>query len=430
MMNYAETLEFLYNQLPMFHRIGGAAYKADLHNTVALCNLLQNPHNSFKTIHVAGTNGKGSTSHLLASILQEAGLKTGLYTSPHYKDFRERIKINGKMIPEEVVIRFIEDWKEDFMKIGLSFFEMTVGLAFDYFRNEKVDFAVIEVGLGGRLDSTNIIHPEISVITNIGMDHTQFLGDTLEKIAFEKAGIIKPKTPVVIGETQDEVKQVFIEIAETKKSTIVFADKHFQVVEGGMCSAGVKNLEIFHNKDKFLEVPKFPLNGTYQLKNIVTVIQSIQILRQQGILISDANLINGIENVFKNTGLQGRWQILSHNPLAICDSGHNVDGIREVVENLKMMKPEKIHFVLGMVNDKDITGILKLLPKEATYYFCKADIPRGLDAAVLANQAFAIGLNGKVFSSVKEAYKSALLSCREDEVVFVGGSIFVVAEVL
>ena len=430
MMNYAEALEFLYNQLPMYHRIGGAAYKADIHNTVALCNLLQNPHNRFKTIHVAGTNGKGSTSHLLASILQEAGFKTGLYTSPHYKDFRERIKINGKMIPEEAVIRFIEDWKEDFMKIGLSFFEMTVGLAFDYFRNEKVDFAVIEVGLGGRLDSTNIIHPEISVITNIGMDHTQFLGDTLEKIAFEKAGIIKPKTPVVIGETQDEVKRVFIEIAETKKSTIVFADKHFQVVEGGMCSAGVKNLEIFHNKDKFLEVPKFPLNGTYQLKNIVTVIQSIQILRQQGILISDANLINGIENVFKNTGLQGRWQILSHNPLAICDSGHNVDGIREVVRNLELLKPEKLHFVLGMVNDKDIEGILKLLPQEAIYYFCKAGIPRGLDAANLANQALVIGLNGKAFSSVKEAYKSALLSCLKDEVVFVGGSIFVVAEVL
>jgi dihydrofolate synthase/folylpolyglutamate synthase len=429
-MNYAETLEFLYNQLPMYHRIGGAAYKADLHNTVALCKLLENPQNSFKTIHVAGTNGKGSTSHLLASILQEAGFKTGLYTSPHYKDFRERIKINGKMIPEEAVIRFIEDWKEDFQKIGLSFFEMTVGLAFDYFRNEKVDIAAIEVGLGGRLDSTNIIHPGVSVITNIGMDHTQFLGDTLQKIAFEKAGIIKPGTPVVIGETQEETRQVFEETAKSKNAPITFADEHFQVHAGNFNSGGFKNLEIFHHGIKFLEIPKFPLDGTYQLKNIVTVVQTIQILRNQGYEITDKTLVCGIENVFKNTGLQGRWQVLMHDPLAICDSGHNVDGIREVVENLKMLKSKKIHFVLGMVNDKDITGILKLLPEEAVYYFCKADIPRGLDAAVLAAAALATGLRGNVFSSVKEAYDSALLACGKGEVVFVGGSIFVVAEVL
>jgi dihydrofolate synthase/folylpolyglutamate synthase len=429
-MNYAETLEFLYNQLPMFHRIGGAAYKADLHNTIALCNLLQNPHNSFKTIHVAGTNGKGSTSHLLASILQEAGFKTGLYTSPHYKDFRERIKINGKMIPEEAVIRFIEDWKEDFQKIGLSFFEMTVGLAFDYFRNENVDIAVIEVGLGGRLDSTNIINPVISVITNIGMDHTQFLGDTLQKIAFEKAGIIKPGTPVVIGETQEETREVFEETAKSQNAAITFADEHFQVHAGNFTSDGFKNLEIFHHGTKFLEVPKFPLHGTYQLKNTVTVVQTIHILRNQGYDITDKTLASGIENVFKNTGLQGRWQILKHDPLSICDSGHNVDGIREVVRNLEMLKPKKIHFVLGMVNDKDITGILKLLPEEAVYYFCKADIPRGLHADILAREASLIGLRGNVFSSVKEAYDSALLACGQDEVVFVGGSIFVVAEVL
>jgi dihydrofolate synthase/folylpolyglutamate synthase len=429
-MNYAETLKFLYNQLPMYHRIGGAAYKADLHNTVALCNLLENPQNSFKTIHVAGTNGKGSTSHLLASILQEAGFKTGLYTSPHYKDFRERIKINGKMIPEDAVIRFIESRKEDFQKIGLSFFEMTVGLALDYFRNENVDIAVIEVGLGGRLDSTNIIHPGVSVITNIGMDHTQFLGDTLQKIAFEKAGIIKPGTPVVIGETQEEIKQVFEETAKSQNAPITFADEHFHAQAGNFNIDGFNTLEIFQHGTRFLEVLKFPLHGTYQLKNVVTVVQTIQILRNQGYEINDKTLVCGIENVFKNTGLQGRWQILQHDPLAICDSGHNVDGIHEVVRNLEILKPKKLHFVLGMVNDKDITGILNLLPQEAVYYFCKADIPRGLHADILAREASLIGLKGNVFSSVKEAYESALLACGKDEVVFVGGSIFVVAEVL
>ncbi len=429
-MTYANTLEFLYKQLPMFHRIGGAAYKANLDNTITLCNHLKNPQNSFKTIHVAGTNGKGSTSHLLSSILQEAGFKTGLYTSPHYKDFRERIKIDGKMIPEEAVTSFIEDWKDDFEKIGLSFFEMTVGLAFDYFKNEKVDFAVIEVGLGGRLDSTNIINPLVSVITNIGLDHTQFLGDTLEKIAHEKAGIIKPSTPVVIGETQDKTEPVFRNIAKALNATITFADKIFRVSSETFLDEGNRKLEISKQGVSFLPIQNFPLNGTFQLKNVVTVVQTIQVLKEQGIKISDENLIKGIENVFKNTGLQGRWQILGNAPLVICDSGHNVDGIREVVKNLDNLKPKKLHFVLGMVNDKDIGGILGLLPKDATYYFCKANIPRGLDAAKLASQALAFGLRGMVFSSVKEAYQTALLGCKNDEMVFVGGSIFVVAEVL
>ena len=429
-MTYADTLEFLYNQLPMFHRVGAAAYKANLDNTITLSNLLGNPQNSFKTIHVAGTNGKGSTSHLLASILQEAGFKTGLFTSPHYNDFRERIKIDGKMIPEEAVRRFIEKWKDDFVKIGLSFFEMTAGLAFDFFGDEKVDFAVIEVGLGGRLDSTNIINPLVSVITNIGLDHTQFLGDTLEKIANEKAGIIKSGTPVVIGETQEETEPVFENVAKAKNAPITFADKNFQVSSEIVLKDGHKKLEISRKGVSFLQIQNFQLNGTFQLKNVVTVVQTIQVLKEQGIKISDENLIKGIENVFKNTGLLGRWQILGNSPLVICDSGHNVDGIREVVKDLDNLKPKKLHFVLGMVNDKDIGGILGLLPKDATYYFCKANIPRGLDAATLASQALAFGLSGTVFPSVKEAYQTALTECKNDEVVFVGGSIFVVAEVL
>ena len=429
-MTYADILEFMYSQLPMFHRIGGAAYKANLDNTVTLCNLLKNPQNKFKTIHVAGTNGKGSASHLLASILQEAGYKTGLYTSPHYKDFRERIKIDGQMIPEGAVTNFIEDWKNAFEKIGLSFFEMTVGLAFDYFRKEKVDIAVIEVGLGGRLDSTNIIRPLVSVITNIGLDHTQFLGNTLQKIAIEKAGIIKPETPVVIGETQDSIKQVFENVAKSKNAPITFADKHFRVKSGILGGHGFRNLEISLNGEPFLTIQKFPLNGTFQLKNVVTVVQTIRILKENGIEISDENLVKGIENVLKNTGLQGRWQILQHSPLVVCDSGHNVDGISEVVRNLENLKPKKLHFILGMVNDKDIGGILSILPKEATYYFCKANIPRGLDAAHLTNQAAAFGLKGAAFSSVKNAYETAFATCEIDEMIFVGGSIFVVAEVL
>jgi len=429
-MNYAETLEFLYDKLPMYQRIGGAAYKADLGNTFALCNLLENPHDSFKTIHVAGTNGKGSTSHLIASILQEAGFKTGLYTSPHYKDFRERIRINGKMIPEETVTCFIEKWKDEFEKIGLSFFEMTVGLAFDYFRNENTDIAVIEVGLGGRLDSTNVIHPLVSVITNIGWDHMRFLGNTLSEIAFEKAGIIKHGVPVVIGETQTEVKQVFESTAASRHSPIIFADRHFIVQSETNYEEDTKSLTLVHDETNFLDIPDFPLNGTYQRKNIVTVVQTIQVLREQGYTITDEDLLKGIENVIQNTGMQGRWQILAHKPLVICDSGHNVDGIREVVRNLEILKPKKLHFVFGMVNDKDINGVLEILPKEATYYFCKANIPRGLDAGILAGQAASYGLNGKAFHSVIAAYHKALSESTIDEVVFVGGSIFVVGEIL
>lgn len=428
-MNYQETLDWMFNMLPVYQCIGGDAYKPGLDNTIALLEYLGNPHHNFKSVHVAGTNGKGSTSHMLASIFQEAGYKTGLYTSPHLRDFRERIRINGEMISEEHVVEFIEKNKAEFEKMELSFFEMTVGMAFDYFSNEKVDIAIIEVGMGGRLDSTNIITPELSVITNIGLDHVQFLGNTLEKIAGEKAGIIKDGIPVVIGETQTETRQVFENKANECHNPIYFADQIFDCDKIHIESQTIQEYDIWKNNELYLEACEIPLMGNYQKKNLTTVICAADLLRGK-FNLSDDDIRGGIANVIRNTHLMGRWQILSHDPLTIADTGHNVDGIREVVSQLAEMTYNKLHFVIGMVNDKDIDHVLQLLPHSCEYYFCKADIPRGLDAKILAEKAFDFGLRGKVYNSVRDAYLSALNDASFDDIVFVGGSNFIVAEVV
>ena len=390
----------------MYQRVGQSAYKADLAATINLAHYLQNPENNFKTIHIAGTNGKGSTSHMLASVFQEAGYKTGLYTSPHLKDFRERIKINGEMIPEEYVSEFVANHRHYFEKNQLSFFEMTVGLAFDYFRNEKVDIAIIEVGMGGRLDSTNIVSPEVSVITNIGLDHTQFLGNTLEEIAVEKAGIIKEKIPVVIGETLPETKGVFEKIASERKTQITFAE----TIDSSNYSSDLK--------------------GSYQKKNIKTVLATLGILRGKGWKISDKNIENGLLNTIKNTGLMGRWQILHEHPKAICDTAHNKDGLQLVMQQLALEKYLQLHIVLGVVSDKDLDLVLPLFPINAIYYFCKPNIPRGLDASLLLTKARGFGLVGEEYISVEKAFSTALGAASKNDLIFVGGSTFVVAEVL
>jgi dihydrofolate synthase / folylpolyglutamate synthase len=377
-------------------------------------------------VHVAGTNGKGSTSHIIASALQEAGLKTGLYTSPHYRDFRERIKINGKMITEEQVISFVEKWKAQFEEIGLSFFEMTVGMAFDFFAREKVDIAVIEVGMGGRLDSTNVVTPLVSVITNIGMDHMRFLGNTLPEIAAEKAGIIKKGIPLVVGETQEEVKNLFIQKAEALNSPISFADKNWQVF-----SLENNLVEIRLNGETYLSKASFPLQGAFQQRNLISALETIRVITLgQTFEITKKDIAAGIQNVAPNTGLKGRWQVIGTHPLIICDSGHNADGIKQVVENINNTPHRRLHLVFGMVNDKSIESILKLLPGNAQYYFCKPAIPRGLDAAILAKEAQRLGLTGAVFSSVQHALETAKSAAASNDLIVVGGSTFVVAEVV
>lgn len=405
-MTYQDTLNWMFSQLPMYQRQGVSAFRKDLSNTIKLIDLLKHPENNFKSIHVAGTNGKGSTSHMLASILQEAGYNVGLYTSPHLKDFRERIKINGKVISKTFVINFIKHYKSFFEQNSLSFFEMTVGMAFEYFSKEQVDIAVIEVGLGGRLDSTNIITPEISVITNIGFDHMQFLGNTLEAIAFEKGGIIKPNIPVVIGETQKETTSVFKELAKKNHSKIVFADK------------------------EKTEAYTSDLTGIYQSKNIVTVLQSIKELQKRGFNISEENIKQGLLQVVKNTGLMGRWQTLQINPKVVCDTGHNKEGLQYVMKQLSNEVFDSLHIVFGVVNDKDLASIIDLLPKKATYYFCKPDMPRGLDAKELKMALNGFGLVGEAYSSVNEAYKNALNNAALTDFIFIGGSTFVVAEII
>ncbi len=432
MIGYQETLDYLYAQLPMYQRIGVAAYKADLENTIALCNLLGNPQNFFPTVHVAGTNGKGSVSHMLASILQACGLKTGLYTSPHLKDFRERIRVNGQMVGEDEVTGFVNRYRSDFEVIRPSFFEMTVGLTFDYFRRQKVDIAVIEVGLGGRLDSTNIITPLLSVITNISFDHMQLLGDTLEKIAAEKAGIIKRDVPVLIGETQPGIDSVFIRTAMAKGNRITFADKLFHAKNIQHTTNHPKQLvmDICRQDVPFLKRLVSPLAGNYQQKNIITAIAACEQLNGEGLQISPSSIRAGIRDVTINTGLAGRWQLLGTDPLTICDTGHNEAGIGEVLQQIDQTPHQRLHFVFGVVNDKSITAILKLLPKDATYYFCKADIPRGLDAAELQSLARTEGMEGDHYNSVKTALEAARSAASPEDLVFVGGSTFIVAEVV
>ena len=406
-MNYQETTNWLFKQLPVFQLQGATAYKEDLTNTLLLAQHLNNPENYLKCIHVAGTNGKGSTSHLLASVLQEAGYKVGLYTSPHLKDFRERIKINGKEISEEFVCEFVEKNKSFFEANDLSFFEMTVGLAFEYFAKEKTDINIIEVGMGGRLDATNIITPLVSVITNIGKDHTQFLGNTLQSIAKEKAGIIKKDVPVVVGEYVSETKEVFLAKAKETHSELFFAS---DIV-----------------KENYPSV----LLGDYQISNKKTALQTIRVLQIQGDFeITEENIQNGFLNVINTTGLQGRWQQLKLQPKVICDTAHNSHGLKIVLNQIKKEQFEELHFVLGVVNDKDLEEILPLFPKEAHYYFCKPNILRGLDAVILQQKAADFQLNGKVYNSVSNAYQAALQNAKKSDFVYIGGSTFVVAEVL
>lgn len=406
-MNYQETTHWMFNQLPMYQTQGASAYKKDLTNTHRLLEQLQNPEKDLKCIHVAGTNGKGSTAHILASILQEAGYKVGLYTSPHLKDYRERIKINGQMIAEDFVCDFVAKNKVFFESNDISFFEMSVGLAFEYFKKEKVDFAVIEVGMGGRLDATNVITPMISVITNIGFDHTQFLGNTLALIACEKAGIIKPNIPVVIGQYTDETKPVFIEKANQNQSELYFASEL---------------IEQTYPSD---------LIGDYQLHNKKTVIQTIAVLNQLNkINVNQVSVQLGMLNTIKNTGLLGRWQQIATAPKTVCDTAHNKDGLQIVFNQIKKEKFDRLHIVFGLVNDKKLDEILPLLPKNAIYYFAKPANPRGLEASVLEQKAIEYGLKGAVYHSIPEAYKEAAKNALPADFIYIGGSTFVVAEII
>jgi dihydrofolate synthase/folylpolyglutamate synthase len=428
-MNYQQTLDYLFARLPMYQRIGAAAYKANLDNTHKIVEVLNHPHKKIKCVHVAGTNGKGSSSHMLAAILQQAGYKTGLYTSPHLIDFRERIKINGILIPKKYVVDFVEKHKTEFEKIEPSFFEWTVGLAFDYFANQKVDIAIIEVGLGGRLDSTNVITPMVSLITNISFDHVNLLGDTLQKIATEKAGIIKPKTPVVISQTQSEIKTVFSTIAKKEKALIFFADKNFKIVSH-KTEKGLLKILVLNKINKEELNYSLDLTGTYQLKNIVGVLKVIEILKTSNYNIPQKAIKQALKNVCSLTGLLGRWQQLSKNPLIIADTGHNEDGIKQVLKNISTTKYKHLHFVFGAVNDKDVTKILSLLPKKATYYFVKASVPRALDENELLTQAKQFKLKGNAYNSVKQGISAAKKSYKKQDLIFVGGSTFVVADAL
>lgn len=427
-MTYADTLTYLYEQLPMFSRIGTDAYKKDLTNTKQLCAALNNPQKKFKSIHIAGTNGKGSVSHILAAILQTAGYKTGLYTSPHLKDFRERIKVNGVMCTKEFIIDFTERIKPQIERLEPSFFEITVAMAFEYFAQQNVDVAVIETGLGGRLDSTNIILPEISIITNIGYDHTQILGDTLEKIAYEKAGIIKQNIPAVIGEVVDETRPVFESSAKEKNAPLIFAQQNFYVQDF--------NYENNHLKAEVVDVRKdehhtflLDLPGIYQTKNIVTVLEAVHQLQLKGWHISLQHVEKALKQVKHLTGLHGRWEKLKENPAVIVDVAHNTAGIKQLLEQLELESYTRLHLIIGFVKDKDIESILALLPVNADYYFTKAQLPRALNEKILADLAAVHGLKGKDFADVNAALSEAITRADKEDLILVCGSIFLVAEV-
>ena len=429
-MEYSAVLDYLYSKLPMFYREGKIAYKNNLDNIKALDDYLNFPHRNFMTIHIAGTNGKGSVSHMLAAILQTAGYKTGLFTSPHLMDFRERIKVNGQMISKDEVVEFVTVNYEILERIQPSFFEMSVAMAFNYFYNKQVDIAVIETGLGGRLDSTNIITPLVSVITNISLDHTDILGNTLAAIAFEKAGIIKPEIPVVVGESNDEYNKVFLDAAQINNSEITFADSIYSVMNSLESFQDVQILFLKKNGIVLDNPLKLDLLGHYQQKNIISVFATVDILRKAGLKISQEVLFSALEKVCEITGLLGRWQVLGQNPLIACDTGHNEEGIRWVVSQLKRVPYRHLHFVFGMVNDKDTTSILKLLPSEATYYFTKANLPRAMDEKKLASAAKSFNLNGGTYEKVKDAFLAAKNNAQPEDLIFVSGSSFVVAEVL
>ncbi|MGC6428082.1 MAG: bifunctional folylpolyglutamate synthase/dihydrofolate synthase [Flavobacteriales bacterium] len=402
-MNYQETVKWMFSQLPMYQNVGKSAYKENIGNIVLACEYLEQPHTKFKSVHIAGTNGKGSTSHMIASVLQEAGYKVGLYTSPHLKDFRERIRINGDKINEDYVVNFIFHHQSFFEKIKASFFEMTVALAFDYFANSKVDIAIIETGLGGRLDSTNIITPILSVITNVSYDHSNLLGNTITSIANEKAGIIKDQIPVIIGRKQKDTESIFELKAKQHKSPLIYAKKYSNQSD---------------------------LKGLYQHENINTCVECCIYLNKIGFNISNSNIDLGLKNVSKNTRLRGRWEKLSTKPLVICDTGHNIEGINEIVKQINTLEFDSLHFVLGMVKDKNINEILSILPKNATYYFCSPNIERALDVIHLQEMAKNIGLFGKKYESVSIAYQRAIKNCKINDLVFIGGSTFVVSEIL
>ncbi len=422
MITYQETLDFLYSQLPMFQRIGAAAYKADLNNTLALCQMMNHPERDFPAIHIAGTNGKGSSSHMLASIFQEAGYKTALYTSPHLIDFRERIRVNGQMIPKENVVEFVEKYKNQFEAIKPSFFELTFAMALDFFSAQKVDIAIMETGMGGRLDSTNVVLSQLSIITNIGMDHMAFLGDSLPKIAAEKAGIIKPNTPVIIGEYHAETNRVFTEKASSIKAPIYFAPDRFQVIQNE------DSFDIYKDNSLWNRI-KLPLQGYYQTKNLATVSQAYVMLQEQWKL-TEEHFLRGLERVVANTSLMGRWQQVQLNPRVILDTGHNEHGLKLTMQQLKQYEYKKLYFVLGLVNDKEVQKILKLLPSDAHFYLCQARIPRALPIAQLEKSCHELSLNYQSFNSVADAYEAALKDAQADDMIFVGGSTFVVAEVL
>ena len=403
-MNYSQTINYLFSRLPMYQREGARAYKVNLNNIINASEHLNNPHTKFKSIHIAGTNGKGSTAHILSSILQEATYKVGLYTSPHLKDFRERIKINNQMISKKYVIDFVKRNKIVIDTLKLSFFELTVMLAFEYFNKKKVDIAIIECGLGGRLDSTNIINPEMSIITNISLDHTDLLGNSIEKIAIEKAGIIKPNTPIIIGRNQKSIREIFNTKAQKNNSKVIYAN----------------------NNNKY----KTDLKGKWQTENVNTSIAAINELKLNGWKINNESIKNGLLNTVKNTSLLGRWQIININPKTICDTGHNEDGLKSVCDELKKIKYEKLHFIFGTVKDKKLNTILPLLPKKATYYFCQANIERAMNSKSLKQISMKYNLIGKSYSTVKEAINSAKKSASDKDLIFIGGSTFVVAEVI
>lgn len=432
-MNYSETLEYMFNSLPAYHLVGKEAYKADLSNAECMMEHLGHPERKLRCIHVAGTNGKGSVSHFTASILSQAGYKVGLYTSPHLLDFRERIRINGVMVPQEEVVRFIGQNKGFFDDHKLSFFEMTVGLAYDYFARQQVDIAVIEVGLGGRLDATNVITPMLSVITNIGLDHTQFLGNTLAEIAAEKAGIIKPQVPVVIGQTQEETRDVFLSKAHQMQAPIIFADQHYRIVELSDSKATSLHFQTYHH-DSLLYAPMTSvLAGSYQLKNLATVMQTIEMLQQQGLLISEQHVSQGISRMVADTGLHGRWESFGTDPMLICETAHNEDGVREMLGKLQEIEAEEIHFIYGCVSDKDFRHILayitsSLKGRKVRYHFTQPSVPRRLPVQQLEQAAHDMNIECRAYPSVGQAISAARQEARPSDMILVTGSIFLVAD--
>jgi dihydrofolate synthase/folylpolyglutamate synthase len=430
-VQYEQTLKYLFSQLPMYQRIGPKAFKKDLTNIILLTKELDNPQDKFPSVHIAGTNGKGSTSFILASILQANGFKTGLYTSPHYKDFRERIRIDGKLVTRQFVIDFVEQNRQMFQAIKPSFFEISVAMAFAWFADQKVDVAIIETGLGGRLDSTNIVRPLLSIITNISFDHQKFLGDTLPLIAREKAGIIKQQTPVVIGESQTETKPVFEQIAKERKAPIYFSDRSIKAFQKHQTLEHTI-FDVTKSGEPYLSDLKVNIHGVFQQKNLVTALHGLSVLGayHPGYKIEESSLRFGLENLRQLTKYQGRWQVLQKEPVVLCDSAHNEGGLSIITEELKRLSYKKLHCVLGFVNDKKLDKALSFFPKEARYYFAKADIPRGLEADILRLEAQKKGLEGRAYSSVKNALRAAKRAASPEDLIFVGGSVFTVAEVL